>query len=353
VSATATNRGGASPLVSIITPTYNPGSRLQRCIESVLAQTYANVEHVVVDGGSTDGTLEILNAHPQIRSVSESDDGQANALNKGFRMADGELLTWINADDTLNPEAVATIVDAWQQTGAEWIYGDCLMWEGDKSHLWGPPPNLDETSFDWVCPIAQQGTFFTKHAWEAVGGIDESYDLSMDYDLWLRFVEAGVRTTSVPDVLGTFEVHSASKTGSRGNYEFMREGSIALRRRGRVEASDLMIGRAAAHRAVEDSDRGPRVRMSRAKSELDRLKGSSPELAGVDTRTAMKAALVEAADLEIRRRRPPGHVAGMRHLLRVGPWLNPLTSDIGRKTFRIVAARAVERFKVKLGFHPL
>ena len=329
------------PLVSIITPTLNPGHRLQRCIESVAAQTYANVEHLVIDAGSIDGTLELLRSRPNVRWVSEPDEGQADALNKGFRMAAGELLTWINGDDTLEPGAVEAVVKAWQTTGAEWIYGNCEMWEGSKSHYWDPPGALTETSFDWVCPIAQQGTFFTKRAFEAVGGIDPSFDLSMDYDLWLRFFEAGVRSVYVDEVLGRFEIHDESKSGSRGFDEFMLEGAIALRRRGRVQASDLMIGRAAAQRSSSRRETG--VRDSDIKRALAEIVDSRTELQGVDRQLAMAGARAEAADIELRSLRAPRHLLGLRHLLRVGPWKHRLTRSSAVHDLKIAAARAVQR----------
>jgi Glycosyl transferase family 2 len=335
------------PLVSVVTPSYNMSDRLLRCIESIEAQSYPRVEHLVIDGGSTDGTLDILQAHPDLRWVSEPDEGQSNALNKGFRLAEGELLTWINADDTLNPEAVKTIVEAYARTGAELIYGNCVMWEGERSHLWDPPPSIDETSFDWICPIAQQGTFFSKRAFELVGGIDESYDLAMDFDLWLRFLAAGVRTASVPDVLGTFEVHDESKTGSRGRDEFLREGAIALRRRGRRVASDVMVGRAAAERAAETSPTGPRVRTSEIKRELAAVKSSSEELADVEERNAMRGAFAEAARIEVRLRRPYGHLAALRHLLRPEPWADPLTRSSARGDLKVAIARVLDRVGVR------
>jgi Glycosyl transferase family 2 len=331
------------PLVSIITPTFNPGHRLTRCIESIEAQSYPHVEHIVVDGGSTDGTLDVLRCHPGVRWVSEPDNGQSDALNKGFRMARGQLLTWINADDTLLPKAVESVVDAATATGAEWIYGNCKMWEGERSHLWDPPATFDEASFDWVCPIAQQGTFFTKRAFESVGGIDESYDLSMDYDLWLRFVKAGVARTFVPEVLGTFEVHEESKTGSRGHQDFMREGAVALRRFGRVEASDLMVGRAAAERAAQPTGRGPLVATARIRSELQRVKASHPELAQVRDAMAMKGAFAQAADIELRQRRRPAHLSGLRHLFRPAPWRDRRTRAAAKADLRVAAVRTLER----------
>lgn len=330
------------PLVSVITPTFNPGSRLVRCLDSIAEQTYGHVEHLVIDGGSTDGTVEILESRSGIEWISEPDDGQSHALNKGFEMAKGELMTWINADDTLNPAAISQVVAAWRTTGAEWIYGNCEMWEGSKSHLWDPPSVLTEDSFDWVCPIAQQGTFFTKRAFTHVGGIDQSFDLSMDYDLWLRLFNAGVRSTFVPHVLGTFEIHDESKSGSRGYHEFMREGALALRHHGRKEASDVMLGRAAAQHAVRDAPK-ERIRTETLKRSVSELISSPAEFSEVDPALLTAGTKAEAADIEVRTLAPPSHLAGLRHLAHPRPWMYKLTRASARASVRIAIARALEK----------
>ncbi|HWL65042.1 MAG TPA: glycosyltransferase family 2 protein [Actinomycetota bacterium] len=331
----------SDPKVSIVTPTYNPGTRLERCIASVGAQTYENVEHIVVDAESTDGTVELLMAKPNIRWVSEPDQGQADALNKGFRMAEGELLTWINGDDTLEPDAVRYVVEAYERTGAEWIYGNCEMWDERSAHLWDPPHTLSQESFYWGCPIAQQGTFFSKRAFESIGGIDASFDLSMDFDLWLRLLEAGIASTYVDKVLGRFEVHELSKTGSRGYDEFLVEGALALRRRGSTGPSDLMVGRAAAFRIGRAN--GSKIAAEMMKKELRRILEAHTEFGDVDVGRALAGGYAEAADVELRKRRPFGHLAGLRHLARPAPWRYRLTRSSALGNLRVAAARTLER----------
>src|SRR5918992_2241290 len=112
----------SAPLVSVVTPSLNQGRYLREAIESVRAQTYSPIEHVVVDGGSTDETLDILSEYDHLRWVSEPDRGQSHALNKGFAMATGEIFGWLNADDAYEPHAVAAGVAALGEVGL--VYAD-------------------------------------------------------------------------------------------------------------------------------------------------------------------------------------------------------------------------------------
>ena len=204
------------PLVSVVTPTFNMADRLPRCVESVAGQDYPRIEHVVVDGGSTDGTRDYLAAQDRVRWISEPDNGQSEALNKGFALAGGDILTWLNADDVLLPGAVVAVVDALGATGAGWAYGDLEVRRAGETWVTRPPRQLSATSFRRGNVISQPGTFFTASALEQVGGIDEDFHLTMDFELWLRFVEAGIPATYVGTTLAAFEVHEGSKTGTEG-----------------------------------------------------------------------------------------------------------------------------------------
>ena len=120
-----------TPLVSIVTPSFNAADHIRGTIESILSQDYQAVEHIVIDGGSTDGTLAILKEYPQIRWVSEKDHGQAHALNKGFALAHGEVVGWLNADDTYNPGALRTVVNFLNShQEVDVVYSDCWIIDG-------------------------------------------------------------------------------------------------------------------------------------------------------------------------------------------------------------------------------
>jgi glycosyltransferase involved in cell wall biosynthesis len=228
-------------LVSVVTPCLNPGDRLARCLASVASQTYAAVEHVVVDGASTDGTIELLD-RSDVRYVSERDNGQTDAISKGIRLARGELLTWLNADDQLTPRAVEDAVRA----GGEWTYGDCAVIRGDRRTVWRPLPRYGEWEIDAGEMIPQPGSFVARAALERAGGLDPSFELTMDIDLWLRLVDAGVTPRYVRSIVAVFEIHGDSKTGSLGPGPFMREHARALAKSGRVEAASAALGRSLA-----------------------------------------------------------------------------------------------------------
>lgn len=232
------------PLVSVVTPTFNMADRLPRCVDSVGRQSYALIEHVVVDGGSADGTTDYLLSQPHVRWISEPDHGQSNALNKGFAMANGAIVTWLNADDVLLPGAVEAVVHALAATpGAGWAYGDLEVQRGAERWVTKPPPALSATSFLRGNVISQPGTFFLASALEQVGGIDEDFNLTMDFELWLRFMKANVGAVYVPKALATFEVHEGSKTGSEGSLAFALEEFRALQKHGQPHAAALAIDR--------------------------------------------------------------------------------------------------------------
>jgi glycosyltransferase involved in cell wall biosynthesis len=226
-------------LVSVVTPCLNPGARLARCLESVAAQTHPDVEHVVVDGGSTDGTVELL-GRSGVRYLSEPDDGQTDAIAKGFGVARGELLTWLNADDELEPHAVARAAS----TGAEWVYGDCTVIDGGRRTVWRPLPRYGRWEVEAGEMIPQPGSFFSRAALERAGGLDPSFELAMDVDLWIRLVDAGIEGRYVPEVMAVFEIHPGSKTGSVGRGGFLLEHAQALAKSGRYRAASAALGRA-------------------------------------------------------------------------------------------------------------
>ena len=229
-------------LVSIVTPSYNQAAYIREALESVRAQTYVPIEHIVVDGGSTDDTRSILAEYEGVRWISESDRGQSHALNKGFALAQGEILGWLNADDAYAPNAVEQGVAEIRRTGAGLVYADVTRVNdgGVNPRRIRSRPTFDLwTELNLGCGIYSPAVFFTRKALEAVGGIDESLHLTMDYDLWLR-IGKRYPVEHVDEVWATQRIHPLAKTKT---YDFWPERLQVSRRHGGRLVSPLLIRR--------------------------------------------------------------------------------------------------------------
>jgi glycosyltransferase involved in cell wall biosynthesis len=255
------------PLVSIVTPSLNQARYLREAIESVLAQTYPRIEHVVVDGASTDDTLEILGEYNHVRWCSETDRGQSHALNKGFALARGEVFGWLNVDDAYPPNAVGEAVAALSSGDAGLVYADVTRVNDDgvNPRRISSRPQFDLwTELNLGCGIFSPAAFFTRAAYEAVGGVDESLHLTMDYDLWLKIGgRFGVRY--VESVWGVQRIHEEAKTVRRSD-DFWPERLRVSRRNGGRLVSPLLINR------YIRSQRGRRI--------ANRVAGAAYALAG-------------------------------------------------------------------------
>ena len=203
-----------APLVSVLTPSYQQGRFLRDCIDSVRNQTYSRLEHVICDGGSTDETLHVLrSAPPTVRWVSESDDGQANAINKAFARSHGEVIGWLNSDDAYyDPAAVARVVAIFEaHPEIDVVYGHAALVGADRELLqiiWSPPflPRL----FRYANFIIQPTVFVRRSAFEA-SMLDESFDFAMDRELWLRLAHGGHRLHRLDRILAIDRHHDARK----------------------------------------------------------------------------------------------------------------------------------------------
>ena len=180
--------------VSVVTPSFNQAPFIAKTIASVLDQTYRDVEYFVIDGGSTDGSVEIIRGYADRLAgwVSEPDRGQTDAINKGFAMAHGDILAWLNSDDTYEPEAIARAVaylDAHPEVGL--VYGDALFIDGDGEAMGAFP--AAQTDYRRLrrgyVHIPQQAAFFKASLWRKAGPLDPDFYFAMDYDLWVRLAK--------------------------------------------------------------------------------------------------------------------------------------------------------------------
>jgi GT2 family glycosyltransferase len=205
------------PLVSIATAALDPPlDKLIRCIESVENQGYPRIEHVIADGGSTNGALEIFAKHEQLRWISEPDRGQCDAMNKAiFDQSRGELIVWLNADDVLYPDAVEHAVEFFRgDPKLGWVYGNLDVDRRGHRHVIQPPKvaSLKELDFNNVGLIAP-GTMFARWALERAGRLDEDLHMEMDLDLSLRLLQAGVPSHYTPRSLALLEIYDGTKSG--------------------------------------------------------------------------------------------------------------------------------------------
>ena len=204
------------PLVSIITPSFNQARFLEATVQSVFSQDHPHIEYMIVDGGSTDGTVEIIKKYEQKLAwwVSEKDKGQTDAINKGFAGASGEILAWINSDDTYEPGAVSAAVKYLQEhPEVGMVYGDCNF-INESGRVIGKF-NSAQTNYRLLrqgyAHIPQQTMFFRADLWKQVGPLDPSFYFAMDYDLWTR-ITPRTEIKYISQTWANFRLHTSGKT---------------------------------------------------------------------------------------------------------------------------------------------
>jgi len=226
------------PRITVITPSFNQGAYIEETINSVLGQDYPELEYIVMDGGSTDETLDILRRYEDhLTWYSEPDRGQSHALNKGFRRATGDVIAFLNSDDRYEPDALPTVGRYFADyPQAAWLAGRCrnIDHHGQEirkaitayKNFWLRFGNYHVLQI--LNYIAQPATFWRRVVYEEVGDFDESLQYAMDYDYWLR-VGQSFRLHTTDRYLAQFRIHPTSKTGSSASAQFVSELAIVRR----------------------------------------------------------------------------------------------------------------------------
>jgi Glycosyl transferase family 2 len=241
----------AAPRIAVVTPSYNQADYVGRTIESVLAQGYPELEYVVQDGGSDDGSAERIGSYDGLltRWGSAPDGGQADAVNRGFAGTSGEIMAWLNSDDLLLPGSLAHVARYFADNPeVDLVYGNRVVIDEHDMHVgsWVLPPHDDEvlTLVDYV---PQETMFWRRSLWERAGGhLDERYRFNLDWELLLRFRVAGARMARLPRFLGAFRWHPEQKNQTIG--------SVASEEMARLR--EQVHGRRVGPREIEERSRG-------------------------------------------------------------------------------------------------
>jgi glycosyltransferase involved in cell wall biosynthesis len=243
------------PRISVITPSYNQGHFIEQTIRSVLDQGYADLEYIVMDGGSTDCTLEILRKYEgRLRWISEKDRGQSHAINKGMALATGDVRAFLNSDDCYEPGALMKVGRFFaEHPQAAWLTGRCRIMDQEGQEI---RKLITGYKNFWLLThsykallvidyVSQPATFWRKEVVERVGAFEEANYYTMDYDYSLR-VGQFTNLWVLPQYLANFRVHTGSKTGLAAKAQFDADLNVARR----YTRSQLLLRLHALHNAL-------------------------------------------------------------------------------------------------------
>ncbi|PSR19087.1 glycosyltransferase [filamentous cyanobacterium CCP3] len=206
------------PVISIVTPSFNQGEYIEETIRSLLLQGYPNLEYLVIDGGSTDNSVEIIRKYEPWLAywVSEPDRGQTHAVNKGFQLSSGEILAWLNSDDTYEKNALQRVARLMvEKPDVDLLYGNVkIIDESGQTITELRSVPFDSTAFyyETVHIASQSAVFWRRDLFFKVGMLDENYSFAMDRELLVRFIQEGAKFWFLHSLLGTYRCHSSSKT---------------------------------------------------------------------------------------------------------------------------------------------
>jgi len=207
------------PVISLVTPSFNQAEMLERTIQSVLSQKYPKLQYVIQDGGSTDGSVEIIKKYEHLLHNWEStrDEGQSHAIEMGFGKTDGQVMGWLNSDDILMPGSLWEIANFFRSNPRmDVAFGHRIIIDEQDRKIgqWVLPSNTHHY-LPYADYLAQECVFWNRRIWDRVNGIDRSFRFAMDWDLFLRFRRAEGRFRRIPKFIGAFRIHEAQKTSAQ------------------------------------------------------------------------------------------------------------------------------------------
>jgi len=207
------------PSISVVIPSFNQGQYIEETFLSIIGQHYPNLEIIVIDGGSSDNTVEIIEKYTSYLTYwhSRKDQGQTDAINQGMRLSSGDILCWLNSDDLLLPCALDKLVACLGEVSQpKLMYGGCLRFMQGTNDTYGRLSEpFDPERLTYYNYIDQPSVFWTRALWEHVGELNESYHYVMDWDWWIRASRV-CQFLTVPEYLSIFRLHSAHKSGTGG-----------------------------------------------------------------------------------------------------------------------------------------
>lgn len=250
--------GQSWPMISIVTPSYNQGSYLEKTIRSVLLQGYPNLEYIIIDGGSTDQSVEIIRKYEPWVSfwVSEKDRGQSHAINKGLARSSGALLGWLNSDDWLTEGALFKLAKTYLEDPGHGAYcGQGLIADENGAIIYKPKfvPVTREGLFGWCFgnDFMQPSCLFTRKAWQECGDIDESLNFALDVEYWIRIADK-FSFKQIPDVLSISLSHPLAKTTSMRDKSHAELALICMRYGEEAAAKNIVDSILARHEEIKE-----------------------------------------------------------------------------------------------------
>lgn len=218
------------PKITIVTPSYNQGQFIEETIDSILSQGYPNLEYIIMDGGSTDQSVDIIKkyAHHLAYWVSEPDRGQSDAIHRGIMRSTGELCNWINSDDVLAENGLKAIAEAFiDNPDVDFIHGkNGVINKVGELTSWFPHPMEElERRYLYSMPYGQQASFFTRRIYDEIGGVNPEIRFSMDFDLYMKIHLCG-ESLQIDEHIGSLRQHDETKSATLENIMHLENGRV-------------------------------------------------------------------------------------------------------------------------------